>query len=121
MTTDPVTLQNIFGFSLYFRILRLQHVTVALQHRGHMNENSWTEQDRAAIARIIHEKIADPDGARAHAREGKKGGKTEEETGEGIDPQPELSEALCWFVMKTSPSNQPKLALISFVALRPEK
>ncbi|KAI4173985.1 MAG: hypothetical protein LQ346_008308 [Caloplaca aetnensis] len=67
--TEPHTLHNAFSFALYFRILRLQHVRVALRQDGYAWAASCTEQDGAAIARLIQEKIADPDGARAHTRE----------------------------------------------------
>ncbi|KAL8901055.1 MAG: hypothetical protein Q9207_005391 [Kuettlingeria erythrocarpa] len=69
MMTDPHTLHNAFHFALYFRILRLQHVRVALRPDGHAGPDSCTEQDRAAVARIIQEKIADHDGVGAHNRE----------------------------------------------------
>lgn len=68
MITHPAILEDTFSFLLFFRILPLQHVRVALQHRGYIDEDCWTEQDRTAIAEIIQDKIANSNRPRGHRR-----------------------------------------------------
>lgn len=72
MMIDPVVLYDDFSFPLHFRIWPLRHVRVTLEPRGRTREDSRNEQDREAIARILQEGIADPNGFEAHSREHKK-------------------------------------------------
>ncbi|KAL8925873.1 MAG: hypothetical protein Q9172_002026 [Xanthocarpia lactea] len=70
MIMDPSTLYGFFSFPLWFRILRgLQTVKVSVEKTDQVWDNSWTQQDREALAAILRDKIADPDGCQAHTEE----------------------------------------------------
>ncbi|KAL8913125.1 MAG: hypothetical protein Q9171_002019 [Xanthocarpia ochracea] len=70
MIMDPSTLYGFFSFPLWFRILRgLQTVKVSVEKTDRVWDNSWTQQDGDAIAAILRDKIADPNGFQAHEEE----------------------------------------------------
>ncbi len=70
MIMDASTLYAFFSFPLWFHNLRgLQTVKVSVEQTGRVWDGSWTQQDREAIAAILRDKIADPDGCQAHTEE----------------------------------------------------